>query len=82
MYEGGKLTGLRESDEKSNVEAAMVMAGESTAEDDGDDDTQICRLSSNRLRTGRPFHSMTSSPVFWLGSKRPNLWTGTRTPCW
>ena len=37
VYEGGKLTGLRESDEKSNVEAAMVMAGESTAEDDGGD---------------------------------------------
>lgn len=37
VYEGGKLIGLRESGEKSSEEAAMVMAGESTAEDDGDD---------------------------------------------
>lgn len=36
VYEGGKLIGLRESGEKSSEEAAMVMAGESTAEDDGD----------------------------------------------
>ena len=37
VYEGGKLTGLRESDEKSHVEAAMVMDGEAAAESDGDD---------------------------------------------
>ena len=37
VYEGGKLTGLRESDEKSNVEAAMAIGSEATAEDDGDD---------------------------------------------
>ena len=37
IYKGGKLTGLRESDEKSSEEAAIVMAGESTAEGDGDD---------------------------------------------
>ncbi len=37
VYEGGKLTGLRESDEKSDMEAAMAIGSEATAEDDGDD---------------------------------------------